>query len=88
MTTRINDIFGSNIRDLIDRSGGKLAGGTCSASGPFSKDTVDEAWSVLCAPGHADADVIDACRTLIEHCQDGRRKTAEAMLEILKGQRR
>ncbi|WP_375175532.1 hypothetical protein [Pseudooceanicola sp.] len=46
-------------------------------------DTVEEAWAVLCAPGQSDKDVAEACRTILEHCKDGRRATAQAMLDVI-----
>ena len=46
-------------------------------------DAIDTAWATLCAPGHSDQDVREACQTLLKHCQDGRRATAQALLDAL-----
>lgn len=46
-------------------------------------DAIDAAWATLCAPGQSDQDVREACQTLLKHCQDGRRATAQALLDAL-----
>lgn len=45
-----------------------------------------DAWAVLRAPIPAEDDELArACRTVIELCRDGRRATAQAILDTLEG---